>query len=305
MDNPIYRFAVGDFTCTAVSDGTFNYPLESFFAGVPREQVEETLRHHGLPTDRITTPYTCLFVDTGDHRVMIDTGAGNLGALAPSVFPSVDHSTTMTGQLLDSLGTAGLEPGDVNTIIITHAHPDHIGGMLNEQDEPVFAGARYVIGRQEWEFWSSDRALETAPPPFVDIARRNIDPVRDRLTLVEDGDEIVSGMRAIATPGHTPGHLALEIFSRDATLLHISDVVLHPLHLEHPEWVPVFDMLPDEAAASKQRIFDCAAEEEMLVFGHHFPPFPSVGHVHRHGAGWRWRPLPLGPAADQELPGQR
>ncbi len=137
----------------------------------------------------------------------------------------------------------------------------------------------------------SEAAAAKAPAPMVDIARRNLAAMRDRLTLVDDGAEVVPGIRIIATAGHTPGHVALSITSDGEQMLHISDVVLYPLHLEHPDWVPVFDIMPEEAAASKHRIFDRAAQERTLVFAHHFPPFPNLGHVRKHGAGWQWQPI--------------
>ena len=111
------------------------------------------------------------------------------------------------------------------------------------------------------------------------------------MTLIENSSEVVPGVHAIATFGHTPGHIALSVASGGEQLLHASDAVLYPLHLEHPEWTPVFDMLTEQAFASKQRIFSLAAEEDVLVFALHFPPFPNLGHIRKQEQGWRWQPI--------------
>jgi glyoxylase-like metal-dependent hydrolase (beta-lactamase superfamily II) len=291
MDIGSFRFEIGEFECLSVSDGAFNYPPESLFASVPLGSIEEALRERNLPTTQIMTPYTCLFIDTGEHRVMVDTGAGALGVHAADVFPGLDHSTSVTGLLPENLRAAGIEPLEIDTVLITHAHPDHVGGTLEETGELVFSNAHYYISEEEWDFWTSDAATTKAPAVMVDTARRNLDPLEERLSLIEDSSEVVPGVRAIATFGHTPGHIALSVASEGEQLLHVSDAVLHPLHLEHPEWTPVFDMLPEQASASKHRIFDLAAEEDALVFAHHFPPYPSLGHIRKQEQGWQWQPI--------------
>lgn len=291
MQSEHFQFQVGTFECAALSDGSFNYPLESFFANAPKAQIEAALRQHHLPLDKITTPYTCLFINTGKHRVLIDMGAGNIGTDAAKLFPGIDHSTTMTGTLLANMHAIGLRPTDINAVIITHAHPDHIGGTLTELGKLVFPNAHYFIHKDEWAFWTSDAATLKVPAPMVQITRHNLEPLQERLTYVDDGFECVPGIRALATPGHTPGHIALAINSAGKQLLHISDVVLHPLHLENPTWVPVFDITPEQAAASKHHIFNQAAAEKALVFAHHFPPFPNLGYVIQKDDGWQWQPL--------------
>jgi glyoxylase-like metal-dependent hydrolase (beta-lactamase superfamily II) len=122
---------------------------------------------------------------------------------------------------------------------------------------------------------------------MVEIACHNLEPLRDRLTLIDDAFTIVPGIQALATPGH----MALSIASDRQQLLHLSDVVLHPLHLEQPEWIPIFDIFPEQAAASKHRIFNRAADEQALVFAHHFPPFPNLGYVRKQAEGWQWQPI--------------
>ena len=272
-----YRFKLGDFECVSISDGSLDYPLQNFFANVPKEQIEELLRQRNLPTDHITTPYTYLFVDTGDNRVLVDMGAGSLG-------PN-------TGTMLQNMKAAGIEPADVDMVIITHAHPDHVGGTLDDQGQPVYANARYFIFKREWDFWFSETATANAPEFHVTVARKNLEPIQDRLQLLDQESEILPGMRAIAAPGHTPGHMVVSVSSGDEQLLYISDTVLYPLHLEHPDWVPIYDILPEEAEASKHRIFDLAAEENALVLGMHFPPFPSLGYVVKKEKGWQWQPI--------------
>jgi glyoxylase-like metal-dependent hydrolase (beta-lactamase superfamily II) len=185
----------------------------------------------------------------------------------------------------------GLQPCDIDTIVITHAHPDHIGGTLDAAGGLVFANAKYFIHRVEWEFWRSEVALVKAPPSMVQMARTNLASLGHRLTCVNDGTDIVPGIHVVASSGHTPGHIAIAITSAGARLLHVADVVLHPLHLEHPTWVPSFDIAPQDAAESKRRIFDQAADEQVLVFAHHFAPFPNLGHIVKHREGWQWQPL--------------
>jgi glyoxylase-like metal-dependent hydrolase (beta-lactamase superfamily II) len=277
MANGFYRFELGRFSCVSLSDGSYDYPLESFFANVPLEQVEDALRQRDLPTDYITTPYTYLYVDTGQHHVLVDMGAGHLGP--------------RTGQLLTSMEAASIDPAEITTVIITHAHPDHIGGTLDKDGQPVYANARFFISKDEWSFWFSETALSKTPEPFVTIARQNLEPIRDRVNLLSGESQVVPGVRVLPAPGHTPGQIVVQVSSEDAQLLYISDTVLFPLHLEHPGWLPIYDILPNEADASKHRIFDQAAESGALVMGQHFPPFPSLGHVSKIGEGWQWQPI--------------
>jgi glyoxylase-like metal-dependent hydrolase (beta-lactamase superfamily II) len=284
MNTDIYRFKLGDFDCVAVSDGTHTYapptfppPATFLFANAPKERLEPVLREHNLQPEQWlewTSPYICLAVNTGKHQVLVDTGADGL---APS-----------TGKLVQNLKAVGIAPEHIDTVILTHGHPDHIGGNTDSEGKLTFPDARYVMWKGEWDFWTSGQA-ETKLDEHIrerqlKFARKNLPPIQGRLKLVDRETEIAPGIRALAAPGHTPGQMALAISSRGKQLLCVSDMVLHLIHLEQPEWCAGTDFSPQQVVATRRRLLKRAATQNALVFAFHFP-FPGLGHVMRKGRG--------------------
>lgn len=273
------HFSVGDIQCIAINDGTFSYPPDWFFSNVPQEQLQESLRNRDLPLNQVISPYTCLVVKTGKHRVLIDTGADGL---APT-----------TGDLLKHLKAEGITPEEITTVVLTHAHPDHIGGVLDASGKAAFPNAQYVMSKTEWDFWTSKPDLRSTGMDdhvkelLVSCASKNLPPLKPRMELLEAEKEIVPGVHAVPAPGHTPGHMALVISSAKEQLLHMADTVLHPMHLEHPAWRTVFDLNQEDAATTRRRLLDRAAADKANVLAYHFP-FPGLGHVTSTGSAWRW-----------------
>ena len=277
MRTDYYRFQLGDSECVSLCDGNVDYELESMVTNAPRSDVVAALRAYGLPTEGITTPYAYLYVEAGKHKILVDMGAGNL--------------TPTTGRLLESMHGAGLTPEEIDAVFITHAHPDHVGGALNHGGEPIFINANYFICKVEWDFWFSEEAMVRPGEWFTNYARQKLAPLKDKMVLLEREEEILPGVSVLFAPGHTPGHMVVSFASAGEQLLYTGDTVLHPLHLDHPDWLLVFDILPGPAAASKHRIFDLAASTGSWVLGQHFPPFPNLGHVVKKEVGWEWQPI--------------
>lgn len=284
MPHANHRFTVGDFECIAVGDGTAVYtnPATVLFRDAPAAELEQALRTHAIDAGawpEWRSDYTCLLVDTGDHRVLVDTGMGR-------------HAPT-TGELIANLRALGVAPSDVDTVVLTHGHPDHVGGNVDAEGRLSFPEARHVMWRSEWAFWTAPLERTSGEPTLAFMhafALKHLLPLRDRIELIEHETEIVPGVRAVAAPGHTHGHMALEIASGGERLLVLADAIMHPIHVEHPEWIMAFDMLPDETVATRRRLFRRAVAERSLVAAFHLP-FPGLGHIVADDEGWRWQPL--------------
>lgn len=282
MPEGSYRFTVGALQCTALSDGYYAYPTEWFFPNAEPAALAEALDERRLPHESILSPYTCLLIETGRHVTMVDTGAG--GAFET------------TGALTARLEMAGIRPIDVDSVVITHAHPDHLGGTLDARGRPRFPHATHYISEVESQFWTARcRDLSALRVPqemtlFIeDTARYCLENLRHRIEPVDGEMEIVPGIRLLPAPGHTPGHLAVMLDSGGERLLNLADAAVHPLHLEHPEWVNGFDLEPELAAATRHSLLERAEADTMHVMAFHFP-YPSVGRVEARDGVWNWVP---------------
>ena len=286
QNEDFYRFRTGRFECVSVSDGYYEYDPRHLFKNLAEAEVAELLKSFNLQTDKITSPYTFLYVDTGKNKVLVDMGAGKLGP----------H----TGKLVQNLKLAGIQPEDIDTIFITHAHPDHIGGTLDENGMPNYPNAHYYIWKDEWDFWFSEEAFAKIqehfsnilqPEIFMKIAHEQLTPIKELIILLTEESEVLPGIFLHKAQGHTPGHMVVSFSSAGEELFFTSDTVVFPWLLERPDLIPVFDIMPDIANKSKHRIFDMVAEQNALVLAQHFWPFPGLGHVVKKGQGWQWKPV--------------
>jgi glyoxylase-like metal-dependent hydrolase (beta-lactamase superfamily II) len=285
VSNETYAFKVGDIECFAINDGTFTYeaplisaPADFLFANAPKKLLHEALNQHGIQPEKwmaFVSPFTCLSVDTGRHMVLADTGAGS--------------STPKTGRLLQNLQTVGIEAGDIDIVILTHAHEDHVGGNTDATGKPAFPKARYVMSKEEWAFWTSEQPEAVYKDEDFTFIRKNLLPIQERMHLIGHEAEIVPGVRAVPAPGHTPGHMSVSVSSNGKQLLCISDAFLHPIHIEHPEWHAIHEVAHEQITRTRRFLLNRAATENALVLAFHFP-FPGLGHVIRKGTGWQWQP---------------
>jgi glyoxylase-like metal-dependent hydrolase (beta-lactamase superfamily II) len=277
-----YRFKLGDFEITTIYDGAVAIPKVHPIFGKNQkiEDVKAYLTQNHLPTDKMTISFTPVIVNTGKEVVMFDSGYGE------------ERRAKGAGKATAALATAGLSPDQIDIIVITHCHPDHVSGLM-ENGKAVFPNARYVAGDVEYNFWSKKEHLESSNKNMVRRAQavhNNFVPLADKATFIKPGKDVVTGITSVDAFGHTPGHMCFHIESAGKRFLIFADTTNHYVaSLAKPDWHCAFDMDAEAAVKSRKKILDMIASDKIASAGYHMP-FPAVGYVEKQGSGYRWVP---------------
>lgn len=278
-----YRFHVGDIAATVLSDGLIGGPPTVYAGDAPESELEEVLRRAFLPTDYMTLNLNTLLLEIGGRRILLEAGAGS--TMGPN-----------GGRLFDNLRAIGISPDEIDLVVISHTHPDHVGNLRTADGGRAFPRATVMAPRADWEFFvEGEPDLSYMPVPedfqqrFAANIKQSVEPVAQEIELYEAGAEILPGLTTIAASGHTPGMATFLVHSGDDQLLLTADLAYHPVvNIDRP-WRPGPDRDQEAAASARQRIFDQAAADRMLVLGFHYP-FPGLGRILRTDSGYAWIP---------------
>jgi glyoxylase-like metal-dependent hydrolase (beta-lactamase superfamily II) len=282
-----YRYKVGDFEVTVVTDGMNTNPLsDAYVANAPKADVNAALEADFLAKDKVTHAYTPIVINTGSKLVAIDTGLG-LGMF--------EQSKGAVGQYHSNLQAAGIDRNVVDVVIISHFHGDHINGLVGPENKPAFPNAEIMVPEVEAAFWADDNAARLPEPmrPQMGNVKRVMGIVGGKVTKYQAGKELVPGITAIASHGHTPGHTSHIVASGNSKVLVQGDVTAGAatLFVRNPDWQPLFDTDKPQAVQTRRKLYDMASSDKMMVQGYHFA-FPSMVYVEKSGNGFRLVPAP-------------
>lgn len=270
--------SLGAMQIDTLSDGTLTLPGDFILGGMPQDEMAAIVRKYGLPTDQLTPPCNVTLMRDGTNTVLFDVGAG------PDFQPSA-------GKLIEAFDALGLTVDDITHVCFTHGHPDHLWGLLDEFDEPVFPNAAFLIGQAEFDYWMNPETKNTigdARTTFAVGAERRLAAIADTLRFVADGEEVLPGVAARLTPGHTPGHLAYHLGAGSEAAMVVGDALgNHHVAFERPDWASGSDQDKEMAAATRVSLLDQLAAEQMRLIGYHLPG-GGIGRAEKADAGYRF-----------------
>ena len=276
-----YRFRIGDIAATVVSDGTLTGNPRIYAYSAPPDELGRALNDAFLPVDRFKLNLNTLLLESGGKKVLIEAGAAQ--TLGPD-----------GGHLFTNLAAIGIQPDDIDAIVITHTHPDHVGNLCRADGSSAFPKAAVYVPEDDWTFFiRNEPDLSRLPMPqdfrraFIANIKRSVTPIAKSAVLFRPGSELLPGVTTIAASGHTPGMSAILIHSGRQQLLITSDAAYSPLLNIDNSWRPGPDLDPESASQARKRLFDRAATDRIPVLGFHFP-FPGIGNIRITDGAYRW-----------------
>ena len=285
-----YRYKVGDIEVTVVTDGAtrFRFP-DGFVANKNRDEVNAAWTAMFQEKDQMLIPYSPIAVNTGSKLVVIDTGTSEA---------NFERSKGAAGQFHSNLVASGINPDQVDTVVISHFHGDHINGLLGKDDKPKFTKAEILVPAAEWKYFMDDAEMgkqttDRMKGVFAG-ARKVFDALGRKVTPYEANKEVAPGITSVATHGHTPGHMSFVIASGNNKVFVQSDVTNNPLFVRNPDFHLMFDQDAKMAEETRRKVYDMLAAEKMMVQGFHYP-FPALAYIEKSGSGYREIPVPWSP----------
>jgi glyoxylase-like metal-dependent hydrolase (beta-lactamase superfamily II) len=275
-----YRFPLGDAEITVVSDGPLPLgPPKGTFVGVPDDEVKKMLSDNFLSPENVVLEQNSPIVNTGDKLILFDTGMGTARNFGPT-----------TGRQQKSMKEAGIKPEDIDAVVFSHAHIDHIGGVVDDSGKVLFPNAQYYIAQSDLDFWTDEGKAGGPMKDFIAHARKNLMPVRDRIVFFKDGQEFLPGVQAISAPGHTVGHTIFMVTSNGKSFAFLGDLSHHPvLLLEKPRMQFSYDTDPKQAAETRVKLLDMIAANKIPVMAYHYA-WPGIGHIAKTAEGFHYYP---------------
>jgi glyoxylase-like metal-dependent hydrolase (beta-lactamase superfamily II) len=274
---PFVTYKIGDAEVTAIYDGIWEKAHDpAFIANASVDDVKAAMVKAGLPADFVSIPFTVVIVKTGGKTILCDSGTG--GQVQPTA-----------GKFMTNMKAAGFDPAKIDTILISHFHPDHIFGLMEkETNKPVYPNIEIIVSDAEYKFWTDPAVIDRLPEARKGLARRiqAVFPTWKNIRQVSGEPEVAPGIRFVSSPGHTPGHRAFHLSSGSKQLMISNDTAYVPaLVVANPGWHGQYDQNPTMAEESRRKLLERVVADKVQICGYHFP-FPGSGTIAKDGSGY-------------------